>query len=457
MQEAEVRGAVLSRTRPTAAAALLLVRAQCVPAQSAADALTLVAPGVPEASSAYELTPNGVSPLRHNRVAGGVSVSLDDFGLAAQVLLAQDPLIIGAVHRRAAQAGRRAAELAAQPGRSQVHTVEALAGQLAARTPVRSLRVARCGAARACNRASQPARAISRRRPERPAGAAALRLVERAYWDAARKGWSRSVTSPAALGFDTLPCHWRLMDRLRGARFSQNLMAGGDFEDLGTMLRAGWQYIYQAAPGVQGAVDLAPQAAHSGRLGLRLSVRPLDPKNPPAAIENPPVLFTSPAVQVAAGQIVCIHGWVQVPEPITAAADGLLVVDSISGEALADRIQRDQGLAGVRRVSRGDPVGAGLRHLRPVRHRRGLARRRGNRSRGRPLIADRQWFYPLPPVIGNVPGHSAHDPLPAVQVPLDLLGLRHLAEVGRFGGGLRRDGRLDADGRGLRAVEPAPL
>ena len=55
------------------------------------------------------------------------------------------------------------------------------------------------------------------------------------------------------------------------------------------------------------------------------------------------MLFTSPAVQVEAGQIVCIHGWVHVPAPITASTDGLLVVDSLSGEALADRIGQTKG------------------------------------------------------------------------------------------------------------------
>ena len=154
---------------------------------------------------------------------------------------------------------------------------------------------------------------------------------------------------------------------------------------------------------MQGAVDLAPQAARSGRLGLRLSVSPLDPKNPPAAIESPPVLFTSPAVQVAAGQIVCIHGWVQVPVPITAGPDGLLVVDSISGEALADRIGQTKGwreFAMYRVATQSGPVcvtfalsGIGEAWLDDV----------ANRSRGRPLIADRQWFYPPRPVPGNAP------------------------------------------------------
>jgi hypothetical protein len=342
----EVHGTVLSADR----ARLLLPLwsspgAQCVPAQSAANALTLVVPGVPEASSAFELTPQGVNPLRHKRVAGGVSVTFDEFGLAGQVLLAQDPLIIAAVHHRAAQGGRRAADLSRHLAVHKLNTVERLAGQLSGQSRINqapSWLAAARRSLQSCD-AQLAAGDLAGATVNAQRAQGTLRLVERAYWDAAQKGLTSLVTSPAALSFDTLPCHWRLIDRLRGARFSQDLVAGGDFEDLGTMQRAGWLYIAQPAPGVQGAVDLVPQAAHSGRLGLRLSVSPLDPKNPPAAIEAPPVLFTSPSVQVSAGQIVCIHGWVKVPGPIAASADGLLIVDSISGEALADRIGQTKG------------------------------------------------------------------------------------------------------------------
>ncbi len=65
--------------------------------------------------------------------------------------------------------------------------------------------------------------------------------------------------------------------------------------------------------------------------------------DPPEVIENPPILFSSPPVQVEAGQIVYIHGWANVPAEITASSDGLLVVDSLSGEALADRIGKTHG------------------------------------------------------------------------------------------------------------------
>ncbi len=342
----EVSGAVLCADR----AKLLLPLwfspgAQYVPSQSAANTLSLVAPGVPEATSAFELTPNGVRPLKHQRVAGGMRVTLDEFGLTTQILLAQDPVIVDAVHRRAAQIGPRAAELQRQLAVMKLHSVQTLAGQLAPRTKVAQQaswfdaarkNLQTCDSQLAAGDA--PGAALSAQRAGR-----SLRLIERAYWDAAVKGIVTPAACPGAMSFETLPCHWRLVDRLAHGRFGPNRIDGGDFEDMGTMMRAGWQHILHPAPTVQTAVDLVPQAAHGGRLGVRMTVTPTEPKKPPAAIENPPILFSSPAVQVEAGQLVCIHGWVRVVTDITASTDGLLVVDSLSGECLADRIGKTKG------------------------------------------------------------------------------------------------------------------
>ena len=337
----EVAGAILRTERarlllPIWSAAL----AQCVPPQSAANSLSLIAPGVPEASNAYELTPAGVRALQHKRVAGGMCVTLDEFGLTTQILLAHDPLIINAVNRRTSETGRRAAELQRHLAVHKLNSVQAISGQIASRTPINNspqwLKAARdnlqvCDSQLAAGNslgASQNAQRALR----------SLRLVERAYWDAAVKGLASPVTSPAAVSFDTLPFHWRLVNRLAAGRFGQNRIAGGDFEDINTMMRAGWRYTQNSAPSLQTAVDLSPTAARSGRLGLRLLATAADPKNPPAVVETPPVLFTSPSIPVEAGQILCIFGWVQVPSPITGSTDGLLIVDSLSGEALADRI-----------------------------------------------------------------------------------------------------------------------
>jgi hypothetical protein len=342
----EVVGAVLR----TEHARLLLPiwsapMSQCVPPQSATNALTLVVPAVPEASDVYELIPSGVQPLKRKRVAGGLSVTLEEFGLTTQVLLAQDPLIVAAVHRRAAEVGRRAAELQCRLAAQKLNSVQVVARQLVARTPV-------AGAAQWLDTARKemqnsdrllaandaPGSARSAQRAMR-----ALRLVERGCWDATVKNLSSPVTSPATVSFDTLPMHWRLVDRLRTCQFGPNRIAGGDFEDIDTMTRAGWRYIQHGSASVRTAVDLAPDSARSGLLGLRLIATAEDPAHPPAVVEAPPILFTSPSVQVEAGQIVCIYGWVRIPKPITCSTDGLLIVDSLTGEALADRIGKTKG------------------------------------------------------------------------------------------------------------------
>ena len=48
---------------------------------------------------------------RHRRVAGGLSITLDEFGLVTQILLAHDPSIVGEVRRRARQNGQQEAQL----------------------------------------------------------------------------------------------------------------------------------------------------------------------------------------------------------------------------------------------------------------------------------------------------------------------------------------------------------
>jgi hypothetical protein len=350
---AEVSGSVLSTKMARMLLALWLSPgSQCVPSQSAANSLTLVAPGVPEAYSSYEITPRGVQPVRHKRIPNGLGVTLDEFGLTSQVLFANEPVIVSAVDKRAAQVGRRIAELERNLAVHKMNTVREVAGRLAARTPVPQAAslfdLARkdlqsCESQLAANDVARSAQSAER-------AMRSLRLIERAYWDKAivgnvtakgkapTGGLVSPVTSPAALSFDTLPIHWRFVNRLNGARRGPNLIEGGDFEDVNTMMQSGWRHIMNPAPTVLTSVDLLPQAARTGRLGVRLSVIPADPKNPPAVVENPPILFASPAVQVQAGQLVCIHGWVRVLTDISASTDGLLIVDSFSGEALADRI-----------------------------------------------------------------------------------------------------------------------
>jgi hypothetical protein len=342
----EVVGTVLLADRARLLLPLWLSpHAQCVPSQSAANGLTLVTPGVPETSDAYELTLIGARPLKHQRVAGGMSVVLDEFGLTAQVLLANDPTIVGAVHRRAAQIGRRAAELQRELAVYRYQNVKALAARMTVRVNVPRAPAWFDAAAKSLQWCDNQLAAgdIANAALNAERAVRSLRLIERAYWDVTVGRLASPVTSPAAVSFDTLPCHWRVVDRFSTGRFGPNQATAGDFEDIGAMVRAGWRYNMQPSATLKTTVELVPQAARTGRLGLRLAIEAADPNKPPAAIETPPIQFVSPQVPVEAGQTVCIYGWVKVPKPITAGDDGLMIVDSLSGEALADRIGQTKG------------------------------------------------------------------------------------------------------------------
>jgi hypothetical protein len=342
-----VSGAVLRSDRARIVLPVWLAPgSQCVAPAAAANSLAVIVPGAPESSIAYELTSGRLEPLRRKRDTGGIRLMIDEFGLSALLFLAQDPLVVEAVTHRAAAGGRIGAELerhlAARKLETTSQVVDALARRMPAGVKIAELLADARRSLQLCDRELSGGdfigTSLEARRAMRP-----LRQIERAFWDAAMKGQSSPTASPGTTSFVTLPWHWALVDRLAAGAPGPNLLPGGDFEDFNTMLKSGWRHVEHATDGVQTAADLVVEAAHGGHWGLRLTARPDDPEHPPAMLEMPPVWITSPAVPVEAGQLLVIHGWVNIPAGITGSVDGLLVIDSLSGEDLAQRIDRTAG------------------------------------------------------------------------------------------------------------------
>jgi hypothetical protein len=320
--------------------------AQYAVGSSSVPQLSLVVPGVPEACNAYEMTPVGLQPLRHQRVAGGIRVDLDKLVMTSQVLLANDPLILAGVTRRAAELGRRAGQLQRQLAVEKLQRLQGLSPLLGQKTAVGPKSGEWLAAAarnlQTCDR-QLAAGDLNGAAVASAQSMSLLRQIERSYWDFAAAKLDSPVTSPPAVSFATLPLHWRLIDRIRAAQFGPNLLPGGDFEDLNQTWTLGWRHGKYPSPGVRTDAALIPGCAHSGRLGLRLSVTPELPETAPEMIECPPQWFTSPPIGVTAGQVLCIHGWVKVSRAVTGSVDGLMIYDTLGGEALAERIGQTQG------------------------------------------------------------------------------------------------------------------
>jgi len=319
--------------------------AQRVAGQSANLGTTLVIPGVPESYNAYLLGPGGLRPLRHKRQTGGVRIALEQFDLTAMLLLTENPLVVTNMTRRVALASRRWAELTRELAAARLQA----AGQTLRALPSRARSGAEGGWLASAQEALGQCDALLAARDDPAAYAQAVRalravrLLERTEWDAAVAAWRSPEASPGAVMFSSLPSHAALAGRIAQSRPAASLLSCGDFEDFAAMTEAGWRHFQHAAPGLQCWAELSPSAAHGGRFGLRLGARLAESTGTPALVESPPIWITSPPVSVEAGQLVAIHGWVHVPEPITASVDGLLIVDTLAGEPLAQRVRATKG------------------------------------------------------------------------------------------------------------------
>ncbi len=320
--------------------------AQFVPGQSAANNLQFTVPGLPESTLAYQLVPGHARVLKHKRVTGGTRITLDEFGLTDLVLLAHDPMIVGAIMQRTAAIGRRAAQLHLDIASTKYQRVTQLVPALAGRGLLPAETNSWLLAAQNSLRRGEQFRA-ARNDPDAYIEAAralrALRLVERAAWERATAELPSATTSPVAVAWQMLPAHSRLTDWISASRPGPNLLPAGEFDRLDALMGAGWCNWQRAPAGVAAKVELSAAAGRGGGLGLLLWARAESADTAPAVLESPPIVVSSPPINVQAGQLLCIHGWVKIPAELTAGVDGLTVFDSLGGEPLAAHLHHTAG------------------------------------------------------------------------------------------------------------------
>jgi len=306
-------------------------------------------PGIPESNEAFELSLVAFSPVGQKRGAGGIRLKLSDESRDSLVVLTQDPMVKANLTRRVALVRQRAVELRRELAAMHLARVEEVQSRLAAKGHTPPEAQAWLEAARAnLQQARAPATSSNEqylfsfaRRCDQ-----SLRQIERGSWELSLQPVAAPLSTALGTNFDTLPEYWEFIASAGTAPRGPNLLPAADFEDLQAALGSGWRYfqhpqpkdLQHPQPGLTTTVTSTTEVVHGGKSALRLEVVATDPAQPPVQVETAPMWLVSAPVQVEAGGVMLIHGWVNIPKRIVGSVDGLLILDSISGEPLAERI-----------------------------------------------------------------------------------------------------------------------
>lgn len=344
---ANITAAVLA-SRANRARILLPIRWQPRSGHAAASRgegpVSFVVPAVPETHEAYLITPVALPRVPRKRVTGGVRVTLESLHSTAMILLTQDPLVQTDISRRIAQQRTRAARLGRDLATIKLKRATAIQQQLEVLAGKDQLSSTLLDQARAqlaqCEAMLKAGNAIGAFQRAENVLALSGRFFSDHRQRAAHRGPS-TVSSPLGTCVECLADEYRFRQRIAAAKFGPNRLNGGDCEALTAILRAGWKHQQYRDEGVGSAVQLSPSQPHGGRYCLQLRAWPVD--EPREFLGSPPVWVTTHPVDVAAGDIVRMHGWVRVRMPIGASVDGLMVIDSIGGQTLAPRFTSTEG------------------------------------------------------------------------------------------------------------------
>lgn len=300
----------------------------------------------PFTDRAYQLIDTRLKLLSSRRELGGTTIEIPDCPYTAAIVMTQAPSIVQQLNRTYQRPGKQ----------SILQMRSELSQQWIAIMQLIDTQIARMGRGSAAvggsiNEAVTAFRVASEMMNQQ-SDDAAIQFLDRTEH---QLGMSRRESAVGPLGLfqsktstpfvahaSLIPLHWHLTDRLkRSGAWNPNGLAAGDFESLEHMQRAGWENHRLDSPTLTTRVELNADVKVLGRKSLKLSVTPTAAATP--MVEQTPLWIISPSVRAKPGQIVQIHGWVNVPQTIVGNFDGLRISDSVTGDALCERIIRTRG------------------------------------------------------------------------------------------------------------------
>ncbi|MDB4533852.1 hypothetical protein N9242_03200 [Vicingaceae bacterium] len=293
---------------------------------------------------AYWLAETGLIPMPLSQTAGGSQVEFERCPAVASVVLTEDAAVISKLSRSYLAAdGTQQSQLYADIVRNWLAIVQVVDRQLINAghqnaTASGALREAvsfvEKGSSLVTANSTISGNELFTRANQR------LAVARRQFIQEAKAPFRSHVASPLINHCSFTPVHWELAGRMSNLTWRPNALAGGDFENLPHMLKNGWRQRRIEQPNISALVELSSDGKHSGKLGLKLTARNTINTTTTHVVETTPVWISTAPVRVNQGQLVRIHGWIKIPNPIKGSLDGLMIIDSLGGPDLAERIHR---------------------------------------------------------------------------------------------------------------------
>jgi hypothetical protein len=304
--------------------------------------IVFVVPGVPETSQVFYFSPTTMRTLSSDRIAGGTRMAIPVAG-DGYVVMTEDGQVIQNLQQRVARDGGKTVqlerELAARRARAMAYSSQRLAqfglnAEVAAREAAAiNQQMAVVDTELAAGRAEQAHDAI----------AALMKQIEKATAEQRLAIATPKLleSNPLAAFSDTLPDFAAQERSLTLLRPGENLLPGGDFEDIKQMTGFGWQHLETVVENVQASAQLSAGQAKQGGYCLELSTK-VDAASVHPLVAANLVSIISPEVPVSQNQLIEISGWVRVDEPF-AGGEGLEISDSLGGPALSLVVNQTAG------------------------------------------------------------------------------------------------------------------
>jgi hypothetical protein len=304
--------------------------------------IVFTVPGVPETSQVFYFSPTTMRTLPSERIAGGTRMAIPAAG-DGYVVMTEDSQVIQSLQQRVSRDGGRTVqlerELAARRARALAYSSQRLVqaglnAEVAAKEAAAvNQQLALVDSHLAAGRGEQAHDAI----------AALMKQIEKTTAEQRLAIATPKVleSNPLAAFAETLPEFAALEISLTSLRPGENLLPGGDFEDINRMTGVGWQHLETAVENVQASAQLSAGGAKQGGYCLDLNTRAETGGARPIAAANL-VSIVSPEVPVSQNQLIEISGWVRVDEPF-AGGEGLEIVDSLGGPALSLVVNQTAG------------------------------------------------------------------------------------------------------------------